>query len=138
MAKSSRAWLFGNDITTDQQRRINPIHRADLAEATADAIDQGSSRLDVGGPDIFTHKELAELAFACLDKPAKITYLWDGLRTLTIRLLPWITPLHVYGPTQFFLTVMGMDMVGECRGTHRLRDHFAALNAPQKEKQQQN
>ena len=121
MAKGGRVWLFG-----DGQNRINPIHGEDLARATADAIDEGRTSLDVGGPDVLTHTEIAELAFAALDKPPKITRIWDGFRTFLISILPWVTPAHINGPAQFFLTAMGMDMVGECHGEHHLKDFFAS------------
>ncbi len=123
MAKSGRAWLFG-----DGGFRINPIHGADLAAAAADAIEAGQPWLDLGGPETFSHVEIAELAFDILERPAKITRLPDALRRLALRALPWVTPRRVYGPAQFFLTAMSMDMVGAPRGTHRLADHFRALS----------
>jgi uncharacterized protein YbjT (DUF2867 family) len=122
MAKSGRAYLFG-----DGSHTINPIHGKDLAKATAEAIDAGVDRLDVGGPDVFTQKELAELAFDVLQKPAKVSFFWDFIRTGLIRILPWISPLHIYGPAQFFLTAVGDDMVGDCRGEHHLNDYFAQV-----------
>ncbi|CAB9518663.1 Divinyl chlorophyllide a 8-vinyl-reductase, chloroplastic [Seminavis robusta] len=130
MAKSGRAYLFG-----DGRHTINPIHGADLAKATVDAIDAKRQRLDVGGPDVFTQTELAELAFTALQKPAKISYLWDSIRTGLIKLLPWCSPLTVWGPAQFFLTAMGQDMVGECHGQHHLRDHFAQVVKEEQEQQ---
>jgi len=119
MAKGGRVYLFG-----EGKNRINPIHGQDLAKATADAIESGQDTLEVGGPDVFTHNELAELAFECLDKPPKITHFWDGFRHAAIAILPWTTPSHIYEPARFFLTAVGMDAVGECRGTHHLHDHF--------------
>lgn len=119
MAKSGRVWLFG-----DGTKRINPIHGQDLAKATADVIENGQDTLQVGGPDVYTHNQLAELAFECLDKPPKITHLWDGFRHAAIAILPWTTPSHIYEPARFFLTAMGMDTVGECHGTHHLKDYF--------------
>ena len=119
MARHGCIYLFGNG-----NHRINPIHGQDLAKATAEAIQSDQDTLEVGGPDVFTHEQLAELAFECLDKPAKITHLWDGFRTLAIAILPWTTPSYVYEPARFFLTAMDMDTVGECHGTHHLRDYF--------------
>ena len=119
MAKSGRVWLFG-----DGNNRINPIHGQDLARAVADTIEKGEDILEVGGPDALTQNELAELAFECLDKPPKITHLWDGFRRFAIAVLPWTTPSNVNEPARFFLTAMGMDIVGECHGTHHLRNHF--------------
>lgn len=119
MAQSGRVWLFG-----DGSKRINPIHGADLAAATADAVEAGVGWLDVGGPDIFTQKELAELAFASLQSTPRITFLPDIMRRLALRLLPYVTPRRVHGPAQFFLSALALDMVGECRGIHHLKDHF--------------
>jgi uncharacterized protein YbjT (DUF2867 family) len=124
MAQAGRAWLFG-----DGQHRLNPIHGADLATATAEAIAAGRDWLDVGGPEVFTHEALARLAFAALDRPARITRLPDALRRAALCLLPWVTPARIHGPAQFFLTAMGGDMVGECHGTKRLADHFLTLSA---------
>ena len=119
MAQSGRVWLFG-----DGSKRINPIHGADLAVATADAVEAGVGWLDVGGPDIFTQKELAELAFASQQFTPRITFLPDIMRRLALRLLPYVTPRRVHGPAQFFLSALAFDMVGECRGIHHLKDHF--------------
>lgn len=130
MAKNGRAYLFG-----DGSHTINPIHGADLAQATADAIDKGRTWIDIGGPDVFTQKELAECAFEALDKPVKITYIWDKVRTNLIAVLPWISPLSVYGPVQFFLFAMGRDMVGDCHGEHHLKEYFA--DVVQEEAQQE-
>ncbi|WP_420409957.1 SDR family oxidoreductase [Hoeflea sp.] len=119
MARAGRVWLFG-----DGRHRINPIDGADLAAATADAIDEGKQWLDVGGPESFSHTELAELAFSALGRPAKITRLPDWIRKAALAILPWVTPRKVHGPAQFFLTAFGMDMVGEKRGTRHLAGFF--------------
>ena len=58
MAKSGRAYLFG-----DGSHTINPIHGEDLARATADAVEAGVDRLDVGGPDVFTQKPILLFPF---------------------------------------------------------------------------
>lgn len=120
MARSGRVWLFG-----DGSFRINPIHGADLAAATFDAVEQGAEWLDVGGPDAFTQHELGSLAFAALGKPARITRIPDLFRKVTMAVLPVVTPRRIHGPARFFLTAMGMDMVGQARGTHHLADYFA-------------
>lgn len=122
MARKGRVWLFGDGLL-----QINPIHGADLAEAIREAVDDKVEWLNVGGPDLFTHKALAQLAFEALDKPAKITCLPDGIRRALLRLLPWVTPRHVAGPAQFFLTAFGLNMVGMPVGDHRLSTHFQNL-----------
>jgi uncharacterized protein YbjT (DUF2867 family) len=121
MAQAGRVWLFGTG-----SNRINPIHGADLATAIAEATDTGTPWLNVGGPDTCTHQELAELAFDCIGKTARITHLPDGIRRAALQILPWVTPQSVNGPVQFFLTAMAMDMVGQSVGTRHLADHFKA------------
>ena len=123
MAQAGRVWLFG-----DGQKTLNPIHGADLATASFDAIAAGRDWLDIGGPDIFTLDELGRLAFDVTGKPAKITHLPDALRKAALAVLR-LTPRHVRGPAQFFLSAFGFSMVGECHGSRHLKDHFAALAA---------
>jgi uncharacterized protein YbjT (DUF2867 family) len=122
MAKAGRVWLFGNGMF-----RINPIHGADLAAATFDAIARGDAWRDVGGPDTFTQNEIARLCFEVLDTPARITHLPDVLRRLTVRLLPRLAPRRVAGPAQFFLTALAMNMTADPSGTHRLAEHFRSI-----------
>lgn len=124
MARSGRVLLFG-----DGARRLNPIHGADLAHAVANATDSAASWRDVGGPDVLTQSEVAELAFSALKRPARITRLPDVFRKAALRVLPRVTPRKVHGPAQFFLTAMGLDMVGECHGTRRLKNHFVDITA---------
>jgi uncharacterized protein YbjT (DUF2867 family) len=122
MSKSGRIWLFG-----DGSHKLNPIDGKDLAAALADAIAQKRDISEIGGPDIFSQRDIAELAFAIQSRPAKITYLPDGLRKLALWLLPWVTPKHIHGPALMFLTAFGMDMVGAPHGTKTLTSHFKKL-----------
>lgn len=122
MARSGRSWLFAPGT-----RRINPVHGADLAAATCDATEAGLAWRDIGGPDTFTHQEIARLAAAAVGRRPRITLLPDWTRRMALRLLPRLTPRRIHGPAQFFLTAMALDMVGEPVGTHHLEDHFADL-----------
>ena len=121
MARAGRVWLFG-----DGSHRLNPIHGADLAEAIADATDEGQSWLDVGGPAVMTQSQIAKAAYAALGTEPRISFLPDILRRISLGVLP-ILPRRWGGPAQFFLTALGMDMAAPCYGTHHLQDHFAEL-----------
>lgn len=123
MARSGRVWLFAPGTA-----RINPIHGADLAAATAEATEAGTDWLDVGGPETFTHLELARVAAAAVGRPARITLLPDWVRRLAVAALPRLTPRRIHGPAQFFLTAMSRDMVGAPFGTRRLSAYFATLS----------
>jgi uncharacterized protein YbjT (DUF2867 family) len=119
MARSGRVYLFG-----DGSNRINPIHGADLAEVCAGVLESAESQIDVGGPEVFTYREIAELAFNVLDQPAKITCVPKRLVSVIVGALRWLTPTKVYGPVQFMASVMTMDVVGQQYGRRRLEDHF--------------
>ncbi|MDH3512208.1 MAG: SDR family oxidoreductase [Gammaproteobacteria bacterium] len=119
MARSGRVYLFG-----DGSNRINPIHGADLAEVCADALAGTESQIDVGGPEVFTYREIAELAFDVLDQPEKITCIPKPLISATVGALRWLTPAKVYGPVEFMASVMTMDVIGQRHGQRRLAEHF--------------
>ena len=119
MARSGRVYLFG-----DGSNRINPIHGADVAEICADALASPAPQIDVGGPEVFTYREIAELAFDALDKPAKITCIPKKLVAAGVGMLRWLTSVKTYGPVQFLASVMVMDVVAESRGQRRLADYF--------------
>ncbi len=124
MARNGRVWLFG-----DGQLQINPIHGADLAAAIFDAVERRETWLDVGGPDVLTHHDLAKLSFETLGSPDRITFLPDVLRRIALRLLPRFAPRHVAGPAQFFLTAFGMEMAGQPVGTRHLAEYFRDLTS---------
>ncbi|MCE8546027.1 SDR family oxidoreductase [Ruegeria pomeroyi] len=124
MARKGRVWLFG-----DGQLKINPIHGADLASAIFEAVDRKEAWLDVGGPDVLTHCELAKLSFDTLGAQNRVTFLPDIFRRIALRLLPRFAPHHVAGPAQFFLTAFGMNMAGNPVGTRHLADHFRDLTS---------
>jgi uncharacterized protein YbjT (DUF2867 family) len=119
MARSGRVYLFG-----DGENRINPIHGADLAEVCADALESAEGQIDVGGPEVFTYSQIAELAFDVLDQREKITCIPKHLVSAIVGALRWLTPAKVYGPVQFMASVMTMDVIGQPYGQRRLADHF--------------
>ena len=50
-------------VIADGSAQVNPIHPADLASAFVDALDDGTeAEVDVGGPEVLTRLEIAELA----------------------------------------------------------------------------
>jgi uncharacterized protein YbjT (DUF2867 family) len=119
MAEGGRAYLFG-----DGNQKINPISGDDLAKFTIGAISKSDKDLPVGGPNLYTLKELAELAFNALGKKPKIVLLSDGLRKFTLWILPKVTPLSFYGPIQFFLSAFGLSLESPKYGKDSLEEHF--------------
>ncbi len=120
MAKQGRGYVFGNG-----ECRINPIHGEDLAAACVQAVAGDATELRVGGPDVLTHNEILALAFAARGKPVRITRIPLWIRDMILVGLRLTTSVKTYGPLEFFMTVLTMDMVAPCAGTHHLSDFFA-------------
>ncbi len=119
MAKGGRVYLFG-----DGKLKLNPIHGEDLAKVCVDKMITGVNEETVGGVDIFTQNELAELALKAWEKPVKISHLPDWTRRFTIWVLRTFTSSKTYGPIEFFLTAMAYDNIANQYGTNHLEDFF--------------
>jgi len=119
MAKSGRVYLFG-----DGNFKLNPIHGEDLATVCVDTMIDGIKEETVGGIDIFTQNELAELSLKSWGKPIKISHLPDWTRRFTIWLLRTFTSSKTYGPIEFFLTAMADDNITTQYGSKRLEEFF--------------
>lgn len=119
MAKRGRVYLFG-----DGNKKVNPIHGSDLANIIIDERHRTNTEMEVGGPDILTQNEIAELALMVLARRKRITHLPDCLRRTTVWVLRKFTSEKFYGPYEFFLTMMSQDQVAPRFGVQRLRAHF--------------
>lgn len=121
MAESGKVYLFGKG-----NQKLNPIHGADLAEVVIDAIDSPEKEIKVGGPEILTQNEIAAFALNASRKPLRIVHLPDWIRKATITLMRTFTNSKVYGPIEFFLTLLAEDQIAPKYGRHRLQDFFEA------------
>ncbi len=123
MAKKGRVYLFGNG-----ELKANPIHGEDLAAVCVASTEQPRQEINVGGPEILTQNEIAITAFNALGLEPKITHIPDWIRAVILKLVRTFTGSKTYGPVEFFLTVMAMDMVAPQNGKHTLRDFFSDLS----------
>jgi len=119
MARRGRVYLFG-----DGQNEINPINGSDLADVCVDAVFDKDREILIGGPDVYTYRQIAEMAFDVLGKPAKISKLPKWLNHVSLTLARTLTSSKIYGPLEFMMAVMTMDVVGELYGTNHLREFF--------------
>lgn len=119
MAKGGKVYLFG-----DGKLKLNPIHGEDLAKAVVDAINQDKNEINIGGPDMLSQNEIAELALKAYSKPNKIVHLPDWIRKFTLLIIRGFTSSKFYGPLEFFLTTMVMDMQAPQYGKHKIEDYF--------------
>ena len=123
MAKKGRIYLFGNG-----ELKTNPIHGEDLAVVCVDAIEKTNQEIKVGGPETFTHDEIATTAFEVLGVKPKITHIPDWVRVAILRMVRIFTGSKVYGPIEFFMAVMAIDMLAPEYGKHTLKEYFTNLN----------
>ena len=119
MAKQGRGYVFGSG-----ECRINPIHGQDLAEVCVNAASGEEKKIDVGGPDVLTHNHILAIAFEALEKPVKISRIPIWLRNVILATLRLFTSVKTYGPQEFFMTVLAMDMVAPTYGKYHLKDFF--------------
>jgi uncharacterized protein YbjT (DUF2867 family) len=123
MAQKGRIYLFGDgELTT------NPIHGEDLAVVCADAIERADRVIEAGGPKIMTHNQIAKAAFNAVGREPKITHIPDWIRAATLTGARTFTSSKTYGPIEFFLTVMAMDMIAPEYGKLTLEEFFAQLS----------
>jgi len=121
MAISGRVYLIG-----DGRKRINPIHGADLAKVCVDAVASQQQEIPVGGPETYTHTEIAELAFSVLDKRPKITRIPAGLANAVVKMIRPFSE-HYYTLAAFFTTAMQMDFDTPKTGTHTLKQFYQEI-----------
>ncbi len=119
MAKKGRVSLFGSG-----ENKINPIHGADLAEVCVKAIDKPDNEINVGGPVSYTYKEIAELAFSALHKKVKISRVPIWLSRFMLYLMRTFSSSKTYGPVEFMITVLTMDVVAPSQGNEKLSDFY--------------
>jgi uncharacterized protein YbjT (DUF2867 family) len=119
MAKGGKVYLFGHG-----KFKLNPIHGEDLAKACVDSMLEGLKEESVGGIDVLSQNELAEMALKAWGNPIKIIHLPDWIRRFTIGLLRTFTSSKTYGPIEFFLTLMAEDNIANTYGNKRLANYF--------------
>jgi len=119
MAQKGRVYLFGNG-----NLKANPIHGADLAEVCVDAINCTDEVIEAGGPEILSQEEIALKAFVALEKKPKITYIPHWIRKSILIALRTFSSSKTYGPVEFFMTVLSMDMIAPVYGKYKIGDFF--------------
>lgn len=121
MAEKGRVYLLGKG-----ENRLNPIYGGDLADVCVDAVEENSEEIEAGGPEIFTQREMAELAFEIIGKKPKITVIPLWLGRILVKLIRLLS--KQYGDlADFFVTAAKIESVGPKRGRLTLREYFMSL-----------
>jgi uncharacterized protein YbjT (DUF2867 family) len=119
MAKGGKVYLFG-----DGNLKLNPIAGEDLAAYCVMQLELEKQELSIGGPEIFTQNQLAEMALLTWNRKGKIIHLPDWIRKATIGIFRIFTRPQTYGPIEFFLTAMGRENIAPTYGEIHLKDFF--------------
>jgi uncharacterized protein YbjT (DUF2867 family) len=119
MAKRGRGYFFNHG-----RYRANPIHGEDLAQFCVDIVTSSDRQFEVGGPDIMTHKEIYGLACQAIGIEEKTMNIPNWIKDMVLLIMRLFTSSRVYGPLEFFMAVMSMDMIGKQIGKRHLKDFF--------------
>lgn len=121
MAQKGQGVLIGSGAT-----RTNPVHEEDVAAACAEALVGTESEMSVGGPDIYTRREIVELAFEVVGRKPRI-----------VRIPSWVfrglvAPVRLMNPRLYALMAFGaavssIDVVAPAVGRRHLRAYFQSL-----------
>lgn len=117
-AAKGRGMLIGSG-----ECRTNPVHEADVARACVDALESDKEEIAVGGPEVFTRQETVELAFAALNRPARLMKFSPGMFKLMIMPLKLFNP-RIYALMDFGVAVTQIDVVAPSVGSERLKPYF--------------
>lgn len=126
MCRQGTFWCVGGGRT-----RTNPLHGADLADLVVRSLTDASLQdvaLDVGGPDTYTLREIASMAFDALGQKPKIRSMPPaafGLATVGVRL----KNANVARLMEMAGRLSAEDtLVGRPEGRHHLKEFFAELS----------
>ena len=124
MAARGRVALIG-----DGSARTNPVHERDVARACAEALETGETELAVGGPETYTRRGVAELAFGALGRPPKISSLPPRV-VLALTAPLKLFDRRLYDLLEFGVAASTNDLVAPAYGTRGLAEYFRGLAAP--------
>lgn len=110
-------------VIGDGRCRTNPVHEADVARACVAALEAGDEVVDLGGPEVFTRREIVELAFDVLDRPARVRTAAPGVMRGVTRFLRPFQP-RVADLLHFGVEASLIDLVAPATGTETLRAYF--------------
>jgi uncharacterized protein YbjT (DUF2867 family) len=118
-ARKGTVYLLGSG-----QNRSNAIHGADLAKVCVDAIESPETEIPVGGPEVFSHQEAAELAFRVLGKTPRIKKIPVWPFTFLLAVLRPFLSRRRFTLIQFLFAAFTTDAVVPKYGSHTLEQLF--------------
>ncbi|KPP98372.1 MAG: putative nucleoside-diphosphate-sugar epimerase [Bacteroidetes bacterium HLUCCA01] len=123
MASKGTVYLFGKG-----NYRINPIDGEDLAIEIVNILRTNKTEFTIGGPCLYSHNELVSVASDILGKKVKVTYLPNWIKKIILIVIRTFSSSKIYGPVEFFLTTLSMDMIAPKYGNKALSKFLRTIN----------
>jgi uncharacterized protein YbjT (DUF2867 family) len=117
-AKKGRGLLIG-----DGNCLSNPIHEADLAKACVDTFVLEEKEISIGGPRVFTRRQITELAFTAINRTPKLMSISPGLFKILIAPLKLINR-RIYALMDFGIAVTQIEVIAPDYGSNDLHTYF--------------
>jgi uncharacterized protein YbjT (DUF2867 family) len=121
MAKRGAGVVIGSGAC-----RSNPVHEQDVAEACVNALEWNEQTITLGGPEVFSRKEMVLRAFAAAGKKPFIISVPPVIFTMMAAPMRFINP-RIHALLLFGAAVSSIDAVVPPRGTRRLDDYYRTL-----------
>ncbi len=112
----------------DGSAHTNPIDERDVARVCVDAIDAPQIEYDIGGPEVFTRREISELCFKALAKKPRFIKYPIGLMRLLIKPLK-LFDQRLFDLMDFAILVNNTDFVAPRIGSNKLESYLHQLTA---------
>ena len=91
------------------QAQTNPVHEADVARALVEGLEDQEHEVDIGGPEVLTWEEIAEMAArAAGDAELRFSHLWRAQFRAALRRF---TGRHGYDSAVYRIAEVAVDMV---------------------------
>jgi uncharacterized protein YbjT (DUF2867 family) len=113
-------------VIGDGRARTNPVHQQDVAEALVEHLASGPAEISVGGPETWTRREIAELAFHVLGKRPRLIHVPAGAFRAGAKMVGLWNP-RLGELLDFAAAVSTTDCVAPTVGRLRLEDYFRAI-----------
>ena len=123
LARRGLVPLFGDGSAT-----TNPIDEHDVARVCVEAIDAPQTIYDIGGPEVFTRREISGLCFKVLGKKPRFIKYPIGLLRVLIKPLK-LFDQRLFELMDFAILVNHTDFVAPRIGTSKLENYLQELTA---------
>jgi uncharacterized protein YbjT (DUF2867 family) len=121
MARTGHMFMIG-----EGEKKMNPIHGADIAKVCVDAVNGDCREIAVGGPDIYAFKEIMDMAFLACGKTPWITQLPLWLAEGALMGIGLFNK-NLADMMSFAVEAVKFDHVAPAYGKRHLKDFFAEL-----------